>query len=90
MFQRSSVRFRKRGFPVHILKSLIRTEKLRPSFLISTTVLKSVHFESSIGIECKLVLVQFSHYSLDIFILIKITANHRSELKINPREAENN
>lgn len=51
--------------------------------ILSTTILKVVYFDSSIGIGWKLITVQLFHYSTALFIMIQATAYHRQELKIN-------
>lgn len=51
---------------------------------LSKTMLKSIHFYSSIGIEWKLFLVKV------ILILIQAVLNHRSDVKSNHWKAKNN
>lgn len=65
------------------------------AFYLSTTISKSAHFDSSIGVEAYLAFIAiYKAYFSTAFPLSfwkKATINHRSELlQINQLEAENN
>lgn len=68
-------------FPL-IVPKLLYNIKIKT--LLSTTMVRIGHFDSSAGIDWKLVLVQLLDFTTDIYTIVLVIANPRFELTINP------